>query len=453
MRLSVACNFDDELLPKLAGFPVYEIYGKVTKDYAGGGRPSFYLPKVDQKKVEQTVREAHSRDVEFNYLLNASCMGNAEYTREGQREIRKTLDWVAAIGCDSVTVGQIYLLQMIKKCYPKLKVRISAHRFTDSVRKARFWEDHGADCIVLNETAFAREFAALRAIREAVKCDLSLIVNNSCRQDCAIAGTHASSLSHGSQHQKGRKPSFPLDYHMLFCLDYRLREPVNYIRANWIRPEDLHHYEAMGFTNFKIVERNTPTPELIRRVKAYSERRYDGNFFDLVLPFNYPEESYTSSAAREAFSMKRAVKYFFKPSQVNITKIPKLARLGKKMGLLYPRQGASGLYLDNRKLDGFIDRFLKQSCIDVDCESCRWCHKFAEKALTIDPAYRESVLSQYRDLFSDMHDGSFFAPPRPGDLVDVGRLARRVVRSAAERIAPSLTAPSVPVPACPMGDE
>ena len=36
-------------------------------------------------------------------------------------------------------------------------------------------------------------------------------------------------------------------HHMLFCLDYRLREPVNYVRANWIRPEDLYHYEALGF--------------------------------------------------------------------------------------------------------------------------------------------------------------------------------------------------------------
>jgi hypothetical protein len=314
---------------------------------------------------------------------------------------------------------------MIKKCYPKLKVRISAHRFTDSVRKARFWEDHGADCIVLNETAFAREFAALRAIREAVKCDLSLIVNNSCRQDCAIAGTHASSLAHGSQQRPGHKESLPLDYHMLFCLDYRLREPVNYVRANWIRPEDLHHYEALGFSNFKIVERNTPTPELLRRVKAYSERRYDGNFFDLVLPFNYPESAYTSGAAREAYSLRRALKYFFKPSQVNVTKVPKLAALGRRMGLLYPRRGKSELVLDNRKLDGFIDRFLEHSCIAVDCDQCRWCHRFADAALTIDPAYRREVLARYRDLFSDLHDGSFFAAPVAGDFVALARLARR----------------------------
>ncbi len=367
MRLSVACNFDDALLDGLRGQPVYEVFGKVTADAMGGGRPSFYLPQADKARVEHFVRRAHAMGIEFNYLINASCMGNREYTREGQRALRETLDWVSAIGCDSVTVGQIFLLQMIKRCYPTLKVRISSHRFTDSPRKARFWEDHGADCIVLNEVAFGREFAALRAIREAVRCDLSLIVNNSCRTDCAIAGTHATGLSHASQKHAGQD-GFPLDYHMLFCLDYRLREPVNFVRANWIRPEDLHHYEALGFDNFKIVERNTPTPELLKRVRAYAGRRFDGNLLELVLPYQYPESAYQSEAARDAYSLRRALKHFFKPKQVNLSKVFKLDRLGRRMGLLYPLRGTSPLYLDNRKLDGFIDHFFKLLiCLHIDC--------------------------------------------------------------------------------------
>ena len=450
MRLSVACNFDEALIDGLAGYPVYEVYGKVSADYAGGGRPSFYLPKVDRPMVERFIGKVHRMGIQFNYLMNASCMGNREYTREGQREIRKALDWVAEAGADSITVGQIYLLQMIKKCYPKLKVRISSHRFTDSPRKARFWEEHGADCIVLNEVAFAREFAALRAIREAVKCDLSLIVNNSCRQDCAIAGTHATSLSHGSQVQKGggRGP-VPLDYHMLFCLDYRLREPVNYVRANWIRPEDLHHYEAMGFDNFKIVERNTPTNVLLKRVHAYANRRYDGNFFDLVLPFQYPADAYTTRASRDAFGLRRAVKYFFRPSQINVGKVVKLDRIGRRTGLLYPRRGDSGLHLDNRKLDGFVDRFLTKSCIDVDCDECRYCHAWADKALTIDPDYRREVLAMYQDMFADMHDGSFWSGVKAGDLLEVGRL----LRSRAAEIVPSLAPRPRPViPVCPAAD-
>lgn len=431
MRLSVACNFDEALLDGLDGLPVSEIYGKVTRDHVGGGRPSFYLPQVDWPMVTRFVNRAHDMGIEFNYLLNASCMANTEYSRQGQRHIREILDKVCEVGCDSVTVGHILLLQLVKRCYPQLKVRISAHRFVDSPRKARFWEDHGADCIVLNETAFHRELELLRTIRESVSCDLSLIVNNSCRQDCAIAGSHAVSMSHGSQ--KGVN-SVPLDYHMLFCLDYRLREPVNYVRANWIRPEDLHHYEALGFDNFKIVERNTPTPALLRRVRAYAARHYDGNLFDLVLPFQYRESDYTSGAARDAFSLRRAMRWFFDPGRLNVTHLPKLMALGKRTGLLYPwRDDNPPLYLDNRKLDGFMDRFLKKGCIEVDCEKCHYCHKWSDKALVIDPDYRREVLAMYRDLFDGMQDGSFWNM-RPSDVVSLGRLAGRAATAGARRV-------------------
>jgi collagenase-like PrtC family protease len=221
---------------------------------------------------------------------------------------------------------------------------------------------------------------------------------------------------------------------MLFCLDYRLREPVNYVRANWIRPEDTAIYEELGIDNFKIVERNTPTRELLRRVEAYASRRYDGNLLDLVLPFQYPEEAYDSRAARDAYSVRRAVKYFFKPGQVNVAKVPKLGRLGKTMGLLYPRRGESKLHLDNRKMDGFIDRFLARSCIDVDCESCRHCHRYAEKALTIDDAYRSDVLEQYESLFEDMHGGSFWERPRAADFVELGRVTARRLRERAGEV-------------------
>ena len=431
MRLSVACNFDDALLDGLAPYPVYEVYGKVTADKAGGGRPSFYLPKVNRKKVEGFVQKAHARGIEFNYLLNAMCMGGRELTRQGQRDIREILDWATEAKVDSITVGQLLMLQLIKKSYPHFKVRISAHRFVDSPRKARFWEDHGADCIVLNETAFHRELKVLRTIRESVSCDLSLIVNNSCRTDCAIAATHACSLNHASA--SGDKDRVPLDHHMLFCLDYRLREPVNYVRANWIRPEDLHIYEEMGYQNFKIVERNTPTSVLLRRVKAYADRRYDGNLFDLVLPFQYPESAYTDQASRDAYGWRRAARYFFKPRAVNVGRAARLVKLGRRQGLLYPmREAKPPLHLDNRKLDGFMKRFQKEGCTDVDCEKCLYCHQWADKALTIDPAYRGDVLSAYRALFDDIDSGDFWEYR----LSDVKQAATSAARWVRDRVAP-----------------
>ncbi|HXH18061.1 MAG TPA: hypothetical protein VNJ07_03170 [Chitinophagales bacterium] len=80
-RFSVACNFDPELIHQLAKYPVYEVYGKLTSDFFGGGRPSFYLPAVDKKGLEDYVRHTHRHGMEFNYLLNSSSMNNVEFCR------------------------------------------------------------------------------------------------------------------------------------------------------------------------------------------------------------------------------------------------------------------------------------------------------------------------------------------------------------------------------------
>ena len=406
-RFSLACNFDPELIKEVSAYPVYEVYGKLTSDFFGGGRPSFYLPQIDKKGLEKYVNHVHNHGIEFNYLLNSSSMENVEFTTQGQRELSKLLEWLTRIEVDSITVSNLFFLRAIKKNFPHFKVRISAHRETDNPRKVRFWEDNGADCVVISETTIHREFEIMRAMREAVNIDLSLLVNNWCRQDCAIASSHAVLLSNAS---RNKKQNFPLDYCSIYCNAYRLEEPVNYLRANWIRPEDLHYYEEMGYTNFKIVERNTPSEILAMRVRAYHERKYDGNLLDLVQNYAYPESSFKTKREKDSFSLKRAVKYFFKPSQVNLLQFPKIVAYGKASSMLYPRKSDNPVYVNNRALDGFLKRFETLGCEHIDCESCRYCHKWAEKSVHFDPDWRKNMIKTYDGVLEDLHDGTLWEP-------------------------------------------
>jgi collagenase-like PrtC family protease len=407
MKLSVACNFDEELLDGLAPYPVYEIYGKLTSDYFGGGRPSFYLPEVDRAGLAAFVERTHRQGIEFNYLLNASAMGNLEYTRDGQRKMEQTLAWLDDLGVDSVTVASVYFLRLVKRRHPRLKVRVSSHRYTDNARKVRFWVDNGADYIVVSEVNIHRERKVLEAMaRAAGDVELQLIVNNWCRQDCAIAGTHAVGLSAGSQ--RGSR-GFPLDYCSIVCNEIRLREPVNYLRANWIRPEDLGFYEELGYHNYKIVERNTPTRVLLERVKAYADRRYDGNLLDLVQNYAYPAEK-IGEKARDAFSYRRLLKYFIRPRDVNLLKFRAVMDFGRTAGVLYPRLGPNPVFIDNRALDGFIDRFRDVGCQDLDCESCRYCHSWAERVVAIDPEWKAKMTGIYDHLLGEIDSGTFWEP-------------------------------------------
>jgi len=405
MTLSVACNFDPQLPELLAPYPVYEVYGKLASDPFGGGRPSFYLPQIGMGELERYVRLVHSQGLQFNYLLNAVAMGNVEFSRAGQQKLEKLLGALEDMGVDALTVSSVFLLRLVKRRHPRFRVRVGAHMFTDTPRKVRFWAENGADNIVINEVSIHREFAVLRAMQQAAGAvELQLIVNNWCRTDCAIAGTHATGLNAASQ--QGNR-GFPLDYCSVVCNWVRLQDPVNYIRANWIRPEDLHYYEELGYHNFKIVERNTPTRILVERAQAYAERHYDGNLLDLVQNYSYPEEKF-DKRSQDAYSLKRMVKYFIRPGQINLLKFRKVIDFGKTASVLYPRRGPNPVYIDNRALDGFLERFLEQGCQDLDCEQCRYCHRWAERTVRVDEDWKQRMAAVYDDLLAETDGGTFW---------------------------------------------
>ena len=108
MRLTVATNFDSGLIKDLTGLPVYEVFGKLPADPVGGGRASYMLSPLSKRALADHIKEAHSQGFRFNYLLNAACLDNLEWTRREQRRIRQLLDWLAEIEVDAVTISLPY---------------------------------------------------------------------------------------------------------------------------------------------------------------------------------------------------------------------------------------------------------------------------------------------------------------------------------------------------------
>ncbi|MBI3127062.1 MAG: U32 family peptidase [Candidatus Tectomicrobia bacterium] len=452
MRLSVASNYDPRLVEGLAGYPVEEVYGKLPADCLGGGRASYMLGPLSRRRLAEHAAHVRRAGMRFNYLLNAACWDNRETTRRGQRELRGLLDWIVSIGAGAVTVSIPSILALIKRSYPALHTRVSVFACVDSVQKARYWEDAGADCICLDSLQVNREFRALEAIRRHVSCDLQLLVNNSCLQHCSLAHAHMTHLAHASQkgHASG---GFLVDWCFLKCTAMKLDDPVNYIRADWIRPEDLGEYERLGYENFKIVERNAPTDLLLARVKAYSERRYEGNLLDLVQPYGHGERWRKGEDTGRARRWR--LRHLVRPWKLGLSPALRLKALAEARGFLpgtnggalssgetnggplheknggpmhsgESNGGAAGaggrngdpVYVDNRALDGFIERFRRLGCRDVSCEACGHCREYAGRAVVIDPAFRERCRALYASLFRDMDTGAFFGcAPRRGEHV------------------------------------
>lgn len=404
MKLSVAYTFEPGLIEKLRNFAeVKEIYGKLTSDFIGGGRSSYTLQNTSYKELKKAVDTAHSHSITFNYLANGATLDGTEQTRQGRNRIRNYLNMLDRIGVDALTVASPFLLKIIKKKYPQFKVRVSAFACVDSVRKAKQWEEMGADIICISAISCNRNFTLLKALRKSVRCDLQLIVNTSCIQYCAYELTHMNLLTQSSRNTHKLK-GFCLDYCFLHCSRKKLYDPVLYIRSIWIRPEDLTIYEKIGYDNFKIVERSCSGDLLVKRVKAYADRNFDGNLMELVSPIAQIKKELKPSRMQYI----KMLMTMAKPWHIKISSMLSIKKYIEEVMIHDFSYEKSPLYIDNKKLDGFIDGLLKKNCCLDDCETCSYCFSWFKKTVRIDESYRINALNMADSLEKGLADGSMW---------------------------------------------
>jgi len=379
MKYSVACNWDPALLERLSkeASSVNSLFGQITDDPFGGGRGSFLAPKGNREQAKAFIAQARKQGLHFNYLLNGACQDNLEMTRQGNRALFDHIEWVAATGADKVTVTLPILLVWLKRHFPDFTVVVSSWARVANVKRAKYWEAMGADEIILAEYA-TRDFASLKALRQALKCKIEVIANPSCLYMCYLDTNHINMMSHSSQggHVSG---GFVLDHCQVYCQRLKLGNPDEVIKARWVRPEDVGDYEEIGIDSLKLLERFRNTETLMQVVRAYEDRRFDGNFVELLtLP------------RRDAYNPPN-LEYLIRPDVVNID-------LMLEMADIFGYSFSDVMQIDNRALDGFAEHFKTHDCYHSSCEECGYCKRWAEKAVRVDEEKRRAILKRF-DLF------------------------------------------------------
>lgn len=366
-------NWDEELISALSQIEAtIEIYGVLPTSMMGSGGLGPDIPQITTKQAEKYIELAHSAGLKFNYLLNAPCLNNMEWQEGTHRELVQHLEWLSNAKVDGVTVAIPYLLELIKTQFPHLRVEVSTIAHVNSVARAKFFESLGADSIMLDSN-INRDFKLLRAIRSAVDCELGVLTNTSCLYQCPYEYYHNNTLGHASQNYNPLN-GFYMDYCVLHCVLSSISDTSQFIKARWIRPEDIHIYQEMGIDFFKIGGRAMPTKWIINAAMAYSSLHYQGNLYDILNNFS-PK---TSKAK----------------SNLSSTQITTIASLPK-------------VYIDNQALEGFIGFFKKKDCLS-GCSHCDYCQEIADKVVKFDRNKASKYISVLKKLLDDLTGSKIF---------------------------------------------
>lgn len=306
-----------------------ETYGQIVADHGfGSGRSSYSLPQVKWEQLESYAETLFKNQIQFNYTLNASCMGNGEFAHDTLNALYIFVKRLVSIGITRMTVSLPPVIEMITSSFPQVQVKVSTVSRIDNVEKAMAYKRMGASRIVLDEN-LTRDFHMIQRICEEFDGPVEMICNALCIKNCIYENFHHNQSSHDISPDANHASN---NYYSYRCISENCRTPSDLLRKNFIRPEDIKLYESVGVHRFKIQGRHALTTggDMLKTVKVYLDETYDGNLLDILDCF------------QSADSFK-----------VN---------------------------LENRRLDGFIEPFYKgkQKCQD-DCTQCGYCSGYMEK--------------------------------------------------------------------------
>jgi hypothetical protein len=135
-------------------------------------------------------------------------------------------------------------------------------------------------------------------------------------------------------------------------------------------------------------------------VKAYSERRYDGNLADLVLSYGFKEP-----VKREKLW---ALRNFWRPRQASPGRLKQLFELAGRQGMLSAR-AKSPVFIDTARIPSdFLAGFAERDCSTLACDACGYCGTIAEAAVSVEPGYREEIQARSAGARSAMATGELW---------------------------------------------
>ena len=247
------------------------------------GRPE---PECDPELLEQLffeLAEIRKYGIALDMLLNGNCYGGDAVSEKFARDMTEELDRLGKAGLlpEIVTTTSPFVAHVVKKNFPDIEIRASVNMRLDSTLAMEYLADTFDSFYIRRD--LQRDLVTLRKVSEWCRArgkKLGLLANSGCLRNCPYQTFHDNLVAHDADVRKNANlPDFPP--HPCWKRLQKRENLSDFLRASWIRPEDIPLY-APYVDVIKLATRRHSSVRMV--LAAYTSGSFDGNVLNLTEP-------------------------------------------------------------------------------------------------------------------------------------------------------------------------
>ena len=246
-------------------------------------RPAPEFTEEVRARLHSDLRWCRENGILLDTLFNCNCYGDRAVSPELADFVTETLRDMDCRGLfpDIVTTTSPFIATILRQRFPQVKIRWSVNgrvhgtvgfesvlELFDSFYVSR--EHHRAPAYLACVADWAKAHGKV----------VGLQANSGCLRQCPFQQFHDNLHGHDRIRQSGVGGRF--DFSVFRCrTNYAKKNWEDFIRATWIRPEDLPLFEP-HVSVVKLATRRHRFPTKV--LNAYASYSYEGNLLDLMDP-------------------------------------------------------------------------------------------------------------------------------------------------------------------------
>ncbi|MFH1708286.1 MAG: hypothetical protein ABIF71_10285 [Planctomycetota bacterium] len=242
-----------------------------------------YVDWGGQARLEADLAAIRGMGVKLDLLFNANCYGGEAASTHFANRVCSVIDHLGEVvgGVDAITTTSPAIACVVGESYPDIVVRASVNMRIGTVAGMQY-AAHLFDSFYV-QREYNRDPDRIRELKtwaDAHGKKLCMLANSGCMNFCSGQTFHDNLVAHEQAVDEMEKiPGFMPH----LCWNH-LKDRKNWaaiLRNSWVRPEDLHRYDAL-FDTVKLATRMHANPRMV--IDAYARREFRGNLLDLCEP-------------------------------------------------------------------------------------------------------------------------------------------------------------------------